>query len=177
MRQQPGRFAVADQNVRAHRVLNCWYQRSQTTLTALSFQCSGTEANACSVRQRNLMWVMKRLELDAYIEGVSLPNVMGCTARAASVCISATARRSLVRQSLGLRDGALVVAVSMLIGTRKSTMALAQTEDIARHLSMAAPELNVEIVKFETTVIPTRPASYWFTAARAAHSSPKSALP
>ena len=30
-------------------------------------------------------------------------------------------------------------------------MALAQTEDIARRLSMAAPELGVEIVKFETT--------------------------
>ena len=29
-------------------------------------------------------------------------------------------------------------------------MALAQTEDIARRLSMAAPELDVEIVKFET---------------------------
>jgi hydroxymethylbilane synthase len=44
-----------------------------------------------------------------------------------------------------------VVAVSMRIGTRKSTMALAQTDDIARRLSIAAPELNVEIVKFETT--------------------------
>jgi hydroxymethylbilane synthase len=43
-----------------------------------------------------------------------------------------------------------VVAVSMRIGTRKSTMALAQTEDIARRLSTAAAELNVEIVKFET---------------------------
>jgi hydroxymethylbilane synthase len=30
-------------------------------------------------------------------------------------------------------------------------MALAQTEDIARRLSMAAPELGVEIVRFETT--------------------------
>ena len=39
----------------------------------------------------------------------------------------------------------------MRIGTRKSTMALAQTEDIARRLSIAAPELNVDIVKFETT--------------------------
>lgn len=44
-----------------------------------------------------------------------------------------------------------MVAVSMRIGTRKSTMALAQTNDIARRLSMAAPELNVEIVRFETT--------------------------
>jgi hydroxymethylbilane synthase len=43
------------------------------------------------------------------------------------------------------------VAVSMRIGTRKSTMALAQTEDIARRLTMAAAELGVEIVKFETT--------------------------
>jgi hydroxymethylbilane synthase len=38
----------------------------------------------------------------------------------------------------------------MRIGTRKSTMALAQTEDIAQRLSVAAPELGVEIVKFET---------------------------
>jgi hydroxymethylbilane synthase len=30
-------------------------------------------------------------------------------------------------------------------------MALAQTEDIARRLSMAAPELGVEIVRFETS--------------------------
>ncbi len=38
----------------------------------------------------------------------------------------------------------------MRIGTRKSVMALAQTEDIARRLSAAAPDLDVEIVKFET---------------------------
>ncbi|MCX7309172.1 MAG: hydroxymethylbilane synthase [Afipia sp.] len=38
----------------------------------------------------------------------------------------------------------------MRIGTRKSVMALAQTEDIARRLSAAAPDLAVEIVKFET---------------------------
>jgi hydroxymethylbilane synthase len=38
----------------------------------------------------------------------------------------------------------------MRIGTRKSTMALAQTEEIARRLRAAAPELEVEIVKFET---------------------------
>ncbi|MGL4261840.1 MAG: hydroxymethylbilane synthase [Afipia sp.] len=38
----------------------------------------------------------------------------------------------------------------MRIGTRKSTMALAQTEEIARQLTAAAPDLNVEIVKFET---------------------------
>jgi len=43
-----------------------------------------------------------------------------------------------------------VVAVSMRIGTRKSTMALAQTEEIARRLSVAAPDLDIEIVKFET---------------------------
>jgi hydroxymethylbilane synthase len=39
----------------------------------------------------------------------------------------------------------------MRIGTRKSTMALAQTDDIARRLSLTAPELSVEIVRFETT--------------------------
>ncbi|WP_277996491.1 hydroxymethylbilane synthase [Bradyrhizobium sp. STM 3843] len=37
------------------------------------------------------------------------------------------------------------------IGTRKSTMALAQTEEIARRLTAAIPSLDVEIVKFETT--------------------------
>src|SRR3954449_6184006 len=38
----------------------------------------------------------------------------------------------------------------MRIGTRKSTMALAQTAEIARRLAAAAPGLDVEIVKFET---------------------------
>jgi hydroxymethylbilane synthase len=38
----------------------------------------------------------------------------------------------------------------MRIGTRKSTMALAQTQEIARRLKAAAPEIDVEIVKFET---------------------------
>jgi hydroxymethylbilane synthase len=37
------------------------------------------------------------------------------------------------------------------IGTRKSAMALAQTEEIARRLALVAPDLDVEIVKFETT--------------------------
>src|SRR5207237_9075783 len=39
----------------------------------------------------------------------------------------------------------------MRIGTRKSAMALAQTDEIARQLSRVAPGLAVEIVKFETT--------------------------
>ena len=43
-----------------------------------------------------------------------------------------------------------MAAISMRIGTRKSTMALAQTEEIARRLTAAAPDLNVEVVKFET---------------------------
>src|ERR1700760_4960382 len=38
----------------------------------------------------------------------------------------------------------------MRIGTRKSTMALAQTQEIARRLAAAAPEIEVEIIKFET---------------------------
>src|SRR5436309_9956883 len=38
----------------------------------------------------------------------------------------------------------------MRIGTRKSTMALAQTGEIARRLKAAAPGIDVEIVKFET---------------------------
>src|SRR3954464_1716458 len=37
----------------------------------------------------------------------------------------------------------------MRIGTRRSTMALAQTEEIARRLGAVAPDLAVEIVKFE----------------------------
>src|SRR3954454_6159095 len=37
------------------------------------------------------------------------------------------------------------------IGTRKSVMALAQTDEIARQLSRAVPGIDVEIVKFETT--------------------------
>jgi hydroxymethylbilane synthase len=37
------------------------------------------------------------------------------------------------------------------IGTRKSAMALAQTEEIARRLALAVPGIDVEIVKFETT--------------------------
>jgi hydroxymethylbilane synthase len=39
----------------------------------------------------------------------------------------------------------------MRIGTRKSTMALAQTEEIARRLTAADPDIEVEIVKFETS--------------------------
>jgi hydroxymethylbilane synthase len=38
----------------------------------------------------------------------------------------------------------------MRIGTRRSTMALAQTQEIARRLAAAAPDVDVEIVKFET---------------------------
>jgi hydroxymethylbilane synthase len=37
------------------------------------------------------------------------------------------------------------------IGTRKSAMALVQTEEIARRLALASPGIDVEIVKFETT--------------------------
>jgi hydroxymethylbilane synthase len=43
------------------------------------------------------------------------------------------------------------LAISMRVGTRKSTMALAQTEEIARRHKAAAPDLDVEIVKFETS--------------------------
>jgi hydroxymethylbilane synthase len=38
----------------------------------------------------------------------------------------------------------------MRIGTRKSTMALAQTQEIARRLAAAAPDVAAEIIKFET---------------------------
>jgi hydroxymethylbilane synthase len=43
------------------------------------------------------------------------------------------------------------VAIRLRIGTRKSVMALAQTEEIARRLTAAVPNVDVEIVKFETT--------------------------
>jgi hydroxymethylbilane synthase len=43
------------------------------------------------------------------------------------------------------------VAIRIRIGTRKSAMALAQTEEIARRLMAADPDIGVEIVKFETT--------------------------
>ena len=44
-----------------------------------------------------------------------------------------------------------MVAIRIRIGTRKSAMALAQTEEIARRLTAAVPDIDVEIVKFETT--------------------------
>jgi hydroxymethylbilane synthase len=43
------------------------------------------------------------------------------------------------------------VAIQMRIGTRKSVMALAQTEEIARRLTAAVADIDVEIVKFETS--------------------------
>ena len=43
------------------------------------------------------------------------------------------------------------LAPRLRIGTRKSAMALAQTEEIARRLTAAMPDLDVEIVKFDTT--------------------------
>src|SRR6202035_417221 len=48
-------------------------------------------------------------------------------------------------------NGARVVAIRIRIGTRKSVMALAQTREIARRLTAAVPDIDVEIVKFETT--------------------------
>ncbi len=44
-----------------------------------------------------------------------------------------------------------MVAIRLRIGTRKSAMALAQTGEIARRLTAAVPDIDVEIVKFETT--------------------------
>ena len=44
-----------------------------------------------------------------------------------------------------------MVAIRLRIGTRKSAMALAQTGEIARRLTAAAPDLDVEIIKFETS--------------------------
>src|SRR3954447_9466621 len=43
------------------------------------------------------------------------------------------------------------LATRLRIGTRKSAMALAQTDEIARRLMAAVPDIDVEIVKFDTT--------------------------
>jgi hydroxymethylbilane synthase len=43
------------------------------------------------------------------------------------------------------------MAFRIRIGTRKSAMALVQTEEIARRLTAADPDVEVEIVKFETS--------------------------
>ena len=43
------------------------------------------------------------------------------------------------------------MAIRIRIGTRKSAMALVQTEEIARRLTAADPGVEVEIVRFETT--------------------------
>jgi hydroxymethylbilane synthase len=43
------------------------------------------------------------------------------------------------------------VASRIRIGTRKSAMALVQTDEIARRLRAAIPDIEVEIVKFETS--------------------------
>src|SRR3954447_14948893 len=47
-------------------------------------------------------------------------------------------------------NGDIVSGQTLKIGTRKSAMALAQTEAIARLLRAGDPALDVEIVKFET---------------------------
>jgi hydroxymethylbilane synthase len=44
-----------------------------------------------------------------------------------------------------------MAAMRIRIGTRKSVMALAQTEEIARRLTASAADIEVEIVKFETS--------------------------
>ena len=44
-----------------------------------------------------------------------------------------------------------MVAIRIRIGTRKSVMALAQTGEIARRLTAVAPDIDAEIVKFETS--------------------------
>jgi hydroxymethylbilane synthase len=50
-----------------------------------------------------------------------------------------------------VKRGEKVVRARFRIGTRKSTMALAQTAEIARRLVAAVPGIDVEIVKFETS--------------------------
>ena len=51
---------------------------------------------------------------------------------------------------LAMEEGELDDRERMRIGTRKSTMALAQTDEIARQLHQAFPRLAVEIVRFDT---------------------------
>src|SRR6516164_1596885 len=48
-------------------------------------------------------------------------------------------------------EGAALNVAAFRIGTRRSAMALAQTEEIARRLTAAVPGIDVEIVKFDTT--------------------------
>src|SRR5258708_36380161 len=48
-------------------------------------------------------------------------------------------------------EGNVIVAIRIRIGTRKSVRALAQTEEIARRLTAAAPDIDVEIVQFAST--------------------------
>ncbi|WP_166304717.1 hydroxymethylbilane synthase [Bradyrhizobium sp. 2S1] len=48
------------------------------------------------------------------------------------------------------RSGDFVSGQVLRIGTRKSAMALAQTDEVARLLRASAPDLAVDIVKFET---------------------------
>src|SRR5260221_10728936 len=55
------------------------------------------------------------------------------------------------RDSRAAAKGTSMVAIQLRIGTRKSAMALAQTEEIARRLTAASPDIEVEIVKFETS--------------------------
>jgi len=56
--------------------------------------------------------------------------------------------RRNARPDLGRIEWSVSVAIRIRIGTRKSAMALAQTEEIGRRL--AAAGIDVEIVKFET---------------------------
>jgi hydroxymethylbilane synthase len=55
------------------------------------------------------------------------------------------------RDPCAASNGASVVASRIRIGTRKSAMALVQTEEIARRLRAAVPDIEVEIVRFETS--------------------------
>jgi hydroxymethylbilane synthase len=72
--------------------------------------------------------------------------------RRTGVCISASAGfilRAELAADRAASIGAALVAIRLRIGTRKSVMALAQTEEIARRLT--ATGIEVEIVKFETS--------------------------
>src|ERR1700682_6808247 len=64
------------------------------------------------------------------------------------LALSSGRRLAAVRRGF---EWSMMVAIRLRIGTRKSAMALAQTEEIARRLAAVAPDVAVEIGKFETT--------------------------